>query len=169
MSLPKPQYTIWNAISAALAVSIRAIDEVRALAREPGPRGEPGPPGRDAPMLSDLQITTPDGGRTIVYSFTDNKKQTVTREYKTWAIIDRGIFGKNEAGDDKPIIYERGDYVSWKGCGWIAQDTFSSNKYKPGDGSDGWRLSTKCGRDGKDGKPGPQGPPGPAGKDMRLG
>jgi hypothetical protein len=38
----RPGYTLWQAMSAAVNLSIRAIEEVRALTRQPGPQGEPG-------------------------------------------------------------------------------------------------------------------------------
>src|SRR5262245_66432371 len=44
---PKPSYTVWEAISASLALGMRALEEVRALARAPGPPGRDGEAGRD--------------------------------------------------------------------------------------------------------------------------
>lgn len=50
--MPAPRYSIWQSIAASLSLATRAIQEVRALAREPGPPGPagadsliPGPPG----------------------------------------------------------------------------------------------------------------------------
>jgi hypothetical protein len=53
-NLPAPRYSLWQAVSTALALGSRAIEEVRALAREPGPpgeKGERGNPGRDGLAL----------------------------------------------------------------------------------------------------------------------
>lgn len=44
-NLPAPRYSLLQAVSTALAVATRAIEEVRALAREPGPKGERGERG----------------------------------------------------------------------------------------------------------------------------
>jgi hypothetical protein len=55
-AIPAPQYTFAEALGTCLAVARRALDEVRSLARIPGPRGfkgergeqgETGPAGRD--------------------------------------------------------------------------------------------------------------------------
>src|SRR6187455_1426419 len=45
--LPAPKYTLWECITAALALATRALEEVRALSRLPGPQGKQGEPGRD--------------------------------------------------------------------------------------------------------------------------
>ena len=45
-TIPSPQYTFAEAMSVCLAVSHRALAEVRALARVPGPAGETGPEGK---------------------------------------------------------------------------------------------------------------------------
>lgn len=44
-NLPAPRYSLWQAVSAALATALRALEEVRALSRQPGPPGERGEPG----------------------------------------------------------------------------------------------------------------------------
>src|SRR5262245_48370350 len=111
--IPSPQYTLNEGLHIVLALARRALTEVRALARIPGPtgprgeRGEigkqgpsgpKGDPGRDASDLALLQneieqrvecavdtitVTTPDRGRTLVFSF-GNKM----REVKTATILD---------------------------------------------------------------------------------
>lgn len=45
-TIPAPQYTLNDAISVCLAMCHRALAEVRALARLPGPPGETGPEGK---------------------------------------------------------------------------------------------------------------------------
>lgn len=47
--LPAPQYTFNDAIGVCLAMCQRALAEVRALARVPGPPGETGPEGKPGP------------------------------------------------------------------------------------------------------------------------
>jgi Collagen triple helix repeat (20 copies) len=45
-TIPAPQYTLTEAIGVCLAMCQRALAEVRALARLPGPQGETGPEGK---------------------------------------------------------------------------------------------------------------------------
>jgi len=45
-TIPAPQYTLTEALSVCLAMCHRALTEVRALARVPGPTGETGPEGK---------------------------------------------------------------------------------------------------------------------------
>jgi len=45
-TIPAPQYTLTEALSVCLAMCHRALTEVRALARVPGPAGETGPEGK---------------------------------------------------------------------------------------------------------------------------
>jgi integrin beta 3 len=45
-TIPSPQYTLTEALSVCLAMCHRALTEVRALARVPGPAGETGPEGK---------------------------------------------------------------------------------------------------------------------------
>ena len=44
--IPAPQYTLFEAMGVNLAMSHRALAEVRALARMPGPPGDTGPEGK---------------------------------------------------------------------------------------------------------------------------
>ena len=44
--IPAPQYSLFEAISTSLSTAMRALAEVRALARMPGPPGEIGPEGK---------------------------------------------------------------------------------------------------------------------------
>ena len=45
-TIPAPQYTLTEALSVCLAMCHRALAEVRALSRVPGPAGETGPEGK---------------------------------------------------------------------------------------------------------------------------
>lgn len=38
----RPDYTLWDCVSVTMAMARRALDEVRALSRMPGPKGDPG-------------------------------------------------------------------------------------------------------------------------------
>src|SRR5580765_5457526 len=44
-AVPVPQYTLFEAVGTCLALGRRALEEVRALARLPGPEGRRGPKG----------------------------------------------------------------------------------------------------------------------------
>jgi len=163
-TIPGPQYTFNEAIGVCLALCQRALAEVRALARIPGPRGERGPPGeigikgergpkgepgRNASDLTHLQeyvieqidrilktgkLTTPDGGRTLCWAIGD-----AVHEIKTAIVLDAGVWKDS-------TTYVSGDGVTLGGSFFIAQTTTTA---KPGK-SDEWRLAVKRGSDGRD-------------------
>src|SRR5262245_14924481 len=165
LNIPGPQYTLNEAIGVCLALCQRALAEVRALARIPGPRGERGPPGeigvkgergpkgepgRNAGDLALLQeyvveqiertlktgkMTTPDGGRTLRWALGD----TVQHEIKTAIVLDAGVWKDG-------TTYVAGDGVTLGGSFFIAQ---AETTAKPGK-SDDWRLAVKRGSDGRD-------------------
>lgn len=148
--LPAPLYTLWQAIITAHTVAQRALEEVRVLARLPGPPGEPG-------LGFDDFGVEHDGERGFVFRLV---RGDLVKEwaFTVPAVIDKGVF-KAETK------YDRGDGVTYSGSFWIAQ---GETKGKPGElGSEGWRLAVKRGRDGKDGKNGERGPQGPEGKPGR--
>jgi hypothetical protein len=162
--IPAPQYTLNEAIGVSLALGHRALEEARALARTPGPkgdRGEPGkagPPGergikgetgRNAADLALLQqyidervertikaasFTTADNGRTLRWAIGDT-----VHEIKTAVILDAGVWKEGAA-------YVAGDAVSHGGSLFIAQAETSARPSK----SDEWRLAVKRGNDGRD-------------------
>jgi len=162
--IPAPQYTLNEAIGVCLALCQRALAEVRALARIPGPRGERGPPGetgikgergpkgetgRNASDLTFLQeyivdqldrtlkagkLTTSDGGRTLQWAIGD-----AVHEIKTAIVLDAGVWKDG-------TTYVAGDGVTLGGSFFIAQTTTTT---KPGK-SDEWRLAVKRGTDGRD-------------------
>ena len=194
-TIPNAQYTIHETMGVCLAMGQRALAEVRALARMPGPSGEPGSegkrgprgevgekgdrgeagkqgpmgptgidgkdgergakgdPGRNAADLTLLQeyidqriermieattVTTPDGGRTLLWCLGGRK----VREVKTSLVLDAGVWKEG-------TIYAAGDGVTLGGSFFIAQLNTSS---KPGK-SDDWRLAVKRGTDGRDWRP----------------
>jgi len=162
-TIPAPQYTLSEAIGVCLALCQRALAEVRALARVPGPRGERGPPGeigvkgergpkgepgRNASDLNYLQeyvveqvdrmlktgkLTTDDGGRTLRWAIGD-----AVHEIKTAIVLDAGVWKDG-------TTYVAGDGVTLGGSFFIAQTT---TMMKPGK-SDEWRLAVKRGSDGR--------------------
>lgn len=130
----------------------------------PGPKGDPGRDGRDglpgahgekgldgAPGLNgadglgfdDLAVLH-DGERGITFRFQKGDK---VKEFTVQlpAVIYRGVFTEGKT-------YEVGDVTTWGGSAWHCQKATMS---KPGEGSDGWQLMTKRGRDGKDGQDAP--------------
>lgn len=166
--IPSPQYTLWQCIGTALALSRRAVEEVRALSREPGPEGKPGrpgekgeegpegrglkgdkgdpgqkgDPGKDGFSLDDFQAASDDDGRTIKLTFSGGGI-TKTSEIKTAIVLDRGVWREG--------TFAKGDGVSYGGQFWIARkDTTEKPDFVEG-GS--WRLAVKKGRDGKDFRP----------------
>lgn len=179
-SIPPPQYTLWECVRVAIAIAKRALEEVRALSRIPGPEGKPGPEGpqgikgetgregpvgpvgregkqglpgkdgRDGLGFDDMEFTH-DGRRTLTFKFTRGD------EVKQWsfrvpAAIDAGVW--------KEGAYEAGDQVTHRGSLWIAlKDTDTQPDTAPAD----WRMQMRKPRDGRDGKPGERGIPGPKG------
>jgi hypothetical protein len=132
MTNPHPKYTIWEAINAALQVGTKALEEVRTLARQPGPKG------KDGLGFEDLEFV-PNGERSFVLRF--SRGQEVKEfPFSVPAMIYRGVWkdGQN---------CERGDTVTWGGSLWHCNET---TRDKPGDGTKAWSLAAKRGRDGRD-------------------
>lgn len=139
MGIPKPIYDIWQAVSVALSLGQRAIEEIRALAREPGPKGDKGDPGMGFDNMEILH----DGERTVTFKLTrgsELKEQSIVLPI----VIDRGVFKEDTA-------YQRGDAVSYHGSMFIAQRDIGSGDRPEGETS-AWRLAVKRGRNGRDGK-----------------
>ena len=196
--IPAPQYTLNEAIGVCLALCQRALTEVRALARLPGPPGEVGPegkrgqpgekgekgekgergekgsagpagldgkdgergpkgePGRNASdltlieemveqrverALAAMTVTTPDGGRTLIWSFAGK-----VRELKTALVLDAGLWKEG-------TTYVAGDGVTMGGQFYIAQVETKAKPHTREAGND-WRLAVKCGRDGNNARSG---------------
>jgi hypothetical protein len=132
MTTQLPKYSIWEAVNAALRAGTKALEEVRTLARQPGPKG------KDGLGFDDMDFAQT-GDRSFVLRFSRGGE---VKEYPLTvpSMIDRGVF---KAGAQ----YDCGDAVSWAGSLWIAQRATSE---KPDGPSSGWRLAVKKGRDGKD-------------------
>src|SRR6266436_5045804 len=117
-----PKYSLWQAINVAISLSMRAIEEIRALASKPP---------RDAFGFDDMSVDY-DGERNLVLRFTrgdDIKEFPINLPIP----IYRGVYKEQE-------IYKKGDTVTWGGSVWIAQVDTPSH---PRDGSTGWRLAVK--------------------------
>lgn len=144
MSTPKPKYDIWQAIQTALALSLRAIDEIRALSRLPGPKGDPGEPGLG---FDDLKMVH-DGERGFAFRLSRGD-QVKEFPFTVPFPIYRGVFKDGNS-------YKQADMVTSNGSVWHCNEATGE---KPGT-SKAWTLSVRAGRDGKDGKlpPKPSGP-----------
>lgn len=142
MSKLIPKYTIWEAINAAISVSVRALEEIRTLARTPGPQG---PAGRDGFGFDDLSVVETDKGCMIRF-----KRGDQVSEFRLPVMTYQGVFTEGKT-------YRRGDTVTWGGSLWHCD---AETTDKP-DGGKNWRLAAKRGRDGKDGTIKPPPKPGP--------
>ena len=166
-SIPAPQYTLHEGLRIVLEVGQRALTEVRALARLPGPRGEPGPegkqglagekgergdkgdPGRNAFDLNYLQNYAGEqvarALKTATMTTPDGGRTLrwavgdVVHEIKTALVLDAGIWREGAS-------YAAGDAVTHGGSLFIAQ---ADTAARPGK-SDDWRLAVKRGTDGRD-------------------
>lgn len=145
MSKLVPKYTIWEAINAAVSASAKALEEIRTLARIPGPRGADG-------LGFDDMTVVHDGERGFTFRMVrgDRVKEF---SFKIPTVLDRGVYREDKKD------YERGDGVTFGGSFWIAQR--DTPEGKPQDGSKDWRLSVKKGRNGADGAGGVRQPQGP--------
>lgn len=178
-SIPRPQYTLWQCMSVAIAVARRALEEVRALSRLPGPKGEvgargpkgeagpqgpPGPEGRigkdgaigkagrDGVGFDDLNELYEDDGRVLVRQFIRDGQIIKEFRHVTAQPIDRGVWTQRD--------YLKGDCVTFRGHYWIAKQ---STSVQPDTAPDDWRMKMRKPRDGRDGKSGDRGGPGPKG------
>lgn len=148
-SLPTPRYSIWQAVSAALAVGLRAIEEVRALSREPGPQGERGERGADGLGFDDLEQFEDEFTYGINLRRGDQVKE-LRWQKATLADAYKGIWNASSE-------YKRGNVVTCGGSSFLA---LRDGPSKPETADCGWILWVKRGRDGKDGKDGARGPQG---------
>lgn len=150
-SVPPPRYSVWQAIGAALNLSMRAIEEVRVIASRPPVKGER---GKDGFGFEHMIEEVEDGGRVIVRRFSRGDEIKEFR-HVTAVIIYRGVYRADAGG------YLRGDLVTYAGSLWHCD---AATQEKPGDGSKNWTLAAKRGADGRHGKDGERGPAGPEGK-----
>lgn len=141
--LPSPQYTLWECMAVVLAMATRALEEVRALSRLPGPQGPQGVPGMDGlgfdgiePIDDDKEI-----GFKFVVAGQAVKEIRFPRPIANVADAWRGVW---KAGD-----YRRGELVTFGGSMFLAKADTSG---KP-EQADAWVLCVKRGRDGRDVQP----------------
>lgn len=170
--IPSPQFTLWQCMATSLALSRRAIEEVRELARQPGPQGPEGPIGprgvQGPPGLEGKQgIQGEQGigrdGQPGRDGFTfddfepiDDEKEYGFRLKQNGAVLGERRWAKPVAnvadiykGIWKEGEFTRGQLVTQGGSLFLAQRDTSD---KP-ETSDAWKLIVKRGRDGRDFKP----------------
>jgi len=169
-TIPAPQYTLHEAIGVCLAMCERALAEIRALARLPGPKGEPGPEGKCGPAgergeKGDAGAKGEPGRNASDLNYLQNYAgEQVARALKTATMTtpDGGRTLRFAIGDAVHEIktalvldagvwkegqaYVPGDAVTMGGSLFIAQ---AATTAKPGK-SDEWRLAVKRGTDGRD-------------------
>lgn len=184
-SIPPPQYTLWECMGVALATAKRALEEVRALSRIPGPpgpegkegkqgipgegrEGPPGPPGRegkegrpgrDGLGADDIeQIDEPDWyGLKFVRD--GHEKEYRWRKAEP-PKVEMSILGEAYKGVWKAGEYGAGSIVTHRGDVWIA---IADSAAQPDAAHDQWKMMLRKPRDGRDGKSGDRGPEGKKG------
>lgn len=173
MSKLVPKYTTLEAINAALAVGMKALDEVRTLARSPGKdgaRGERGPAGR-LPLVRawsdkihyESDVVTHEG--TTYQATRDTAKQPPHDDWQTVASAGRdGEHGKSLAVRKTWLAtedYSHLDIVA------IDNGSFIARCDHPGPcPGDDWQLIARQGKQGKPGDKGPRGDRGEPGADI---
>ena len=167
MSKLTPKYTAWEAISAALAVGMRALEEVRTLARTPGKdgeRGAEGPPGKLPPVdewrdrvYYESEVVTLDGA--VFQALRDTGRPP---HHEDWRCIVR-------AGRDGRSLDIKSTYVAggqYRALDMVALNggQFVAKRDNPGvcPGED-WQLMASQGKQGKPGERGAIGPKGERG------
>lgn len=168
MSKLVPKYTTLEAINAALAVGMKALDEVRTLARTPGKdgaRGERGPAGR-LPLAKawsdkihyESDVVTHEGA---TYQATrDTAKQP---PHDDWQILASA--GRDGEHGRSPVVRKTWcETEKYSNLDIVARDgaLFIACRDDPGicPGDDWQRVASQ----GKQGKPGEKGPKGDRGE-----
>lgn len=144
--MPKlpPQYTFWDACNAALALSLQAIDEIRTLARLPGPAGKDGAPGRDgsdgkdAVVVDDITKEWLDDGRVEVETYWCKGEVFKRFERKTKNMIYRGVLDTNRTYDPGDVVTHGGN--AWH-CNIESRGQLTNEK---------WGLMLRKGRDARE-------------------
>jgi hypothetical protein len=140
MSKLVPKYTMWEALNATLSLGQKALDEIRTLARMPGPAG------KDGIGVDNVKVKHLDKGRIQIFSFMLKGEVVSEQRLVTSNQIYRGVYQDGKQ-------YLCGDTVTWSGSQWHCDAEETTEKPGHVDGNDkAWTLSVKRGSDGKDGK-----------------
>ena len=175
-TIPSPSYTLTEALSVCLAMAHRALSEVRALSRIPGPagpegkrglqgergdRGERGEQGKAGPAGTAGR----DGIDAVGKQGPPGPQGERGPAGEPGQRGERGLTGTNA----RPwrhkryyvptTAYEEGDVVAYDGGSWLA--LCDEPGPLPGDG---WAQLTTRGQRGKPGDRGERGAPGPEGR-----
>ncbi len=153
-----PRYSLWQAVSTAISVSMRAIEEVRALSRQPGPQGERGPAGHMKTAKAYQGGVHYDGDVVAHKGATYQALRDTGQEppHADWlCLAERGKDADGFAVRstyDADTEYKRFDIVAMNGGSFVAL------KDAPGacPGA-GWQLWTSPGKRGEKGLPGERG------------
>jgi hypothetical protein len=167
------RYTIWQAVHAALDLSVRAIQEVRALARQPGPEGKQGPegrPGKVAQVKAWSNVIHYEGAIVTHNGSTFQATKDTAKEpgHEDWiCLAERGRDGvtpKVRGTFDASTEYRWLDIVALNGGSFVAL------KDDPGQcpGPD-WQLIASPGKRGEKGQQGDRGLQGLQGKAGSVG
>lgn len=111
--MTKPKYSLWEAINLALTLGAKALEEIRALAREPGPAGKDGRDGKDAVGFDDFDEVQEDDGRFLLRQFYRDGQVVKEIRHQTKTPIWRGVW-------DETRTYLAGDEVTWRNSIWTA-------------------------------------------------
>ena len=170
MSKLVPKYTVWEAVNAALAVGMRALEEVRTLSRNPGKDGERGAEG-------------PAGKLPVVREWVDKihyQSDVVSHAGATFqALCDTArepphddwqcIASAGQSGTDGRSFEVLGTYdpaKQYQKLSVVALNgaSFSAKRDNPGPcPGEGWQLMATQGKQGKPGERGERGLKGDAG------
>jgi len=141
MTTKPPKYSLVEAINVALTLAAKALEEIRKLAREPGPAGKDGLDGRDGKDgigFDEIQEEYQDDGRVLIRRFLNGGQLVKEFRHQTKNPVWRGPF-------DRGKEYQPGDMATWNGSIWHC------NADSKGEiGSERWSLAVKKGRDGKE-------------------
>jgi len=146
---------------AALALSQRAIDEVRALSRQEGPRGPKGDAGKDGrlPVVKEWQSRVHYAGDVVRHNGSTYQALEDTGAEPpgdNWGeLAGRGMDGRGftvRGTYNAATEYRMNDIVM------IGSSSFVAKADSPGElPGDGWQLWAGAGKRGKEGPPGPKG------------
>lgn len=154
MSKLTPKYTMWDGITTALDLGKRALEEIRTLARTPGPAGKDAdmveierrikemfdalPKPKDGFGYDDIEEFDEDDGRVAGKRYIRDGVVVKEQRHQTKMVLFRGVH-------DHARVYQPGDIVSRGGSMWHC-DTECKGLFN----GDFWTLCVKHGRDGKD-------------------
>jgi hypothetical protein len=194
-SIPPPQYTLWQCVNVAVAVAQRALEEVRALARIPGPEGKQGPEGKRGPAGESgpegpMGLTGHEGKRGDTgppgqdgLGFDNIESIDSGSEYGFRFVQDGQVVKQmtwHRPKDGRGFDITRGTYKSgqeYRALDVVALNgaSFAAKRDNPGEcPGDGWQLVASQGKRGDKGERGERGErglrgePGPAVKEMSV-